>query len=102
MNRIERFKELNELFLNRCPVHKLRIEEWDQSESVPLSQSLGAFLTGKDWITASDQQDWYGILPLLCGSLIISFVALCIAVPLGVGAAIYTNQFSSPMEQEFD
>ena len=41
----------------------------------------------------------YGILPLLSGSLIISFVALCIAVPLGVGAAIYTNQFSKPLEQ---
>ena len=60
---------------------------------------MSSFLTGKDWITASDQQDWYGILPLLCGSLIISFVALCIAVPLGVGAAIYTNQISSPLEQ---
>ena len=98
-NRIERFKEFNELFFESIPDHKVRVQEWDQSEAVPLSQSLGAFLTGKDWITASDQQDWYGILPLLCGSLIISFVALCIAVPLGVGAAIYTNQFSSPMEQ---
>ena len=98
-NRIERFKELNKLFFESIPDHKVRVQEWDQSEAVPLSQSLGAFLTGKDWITASDQQDWYGILPLLCGSLIISFVALCIAVPLGVGAAIYTNQFSSPMEQ---
>jgi len=98
-NRIERFKELNELFFESISDHKVRVQEWDQSEAVPLSQSLGAFLTGKDWITASDQQDWYGILPLLCGSLIISFVALCIAVPLGVGAAIYTNQFSSPMEQ---
>ena len=87
------------MFFESIPDHKVRVQEWDQSEAVPLSQSLGAFLTGKDWITASDQQDWYGILPLLCGSLIISFVALCIAVPLGVGAAIYTNQFSSPMEQ---
>jgi phosphate transport system permease protein len=98
-NRIERFKELNVLFFESIPDHKVRVKGWDQSEAVPLSQSLGAFLTGKDWITASDQQDWYGILPLLCGSLIISFVALCIAVPLGVGAAIYTNQFSSPLEQ---
>lgn len=98
-NRVERFKELNELFFESISEHKIRVNEWDQSEEVPLSASLGAFLTGKDWVTASDQQDWYGILPLLCGSLIISFVALCIAVPLGVGAAIYTNQFSSPLEQ---
>ena len=99
-NRVERFKELNELFFESIPDHKIRVREWEQTEAVPLSKSLGAFLTGKDWITASDQQDWYGILPLLSGSLIISFVALCIAVPLGVGAAIYTNQFSSQMEQD--
>ena len=98
-NRMARFKELNELFFESIPKHKMLVKEWDQNKSVPLSQSLGAFLTGKDWITASDQQDWYGILPLLSGSLIISFVALCIAFPLGVGAAIYTNQFSSSLEQ---
>lgn len=100
-SRMERFKELNELFFASIPEHKTKVKEWDQSEAVPLSKSLGSFLTGKDWITASDQQDWYGILPLLSGSLIISFVALCIAVPLGVGAAIYTNQISSPIEQNF-
>lgn len=98
-NRLNRFKELNELFFESMPEHKKLVKAWDQSKEVPLSQSLGAFLTGKDWVTASDQQDWYGILPLLSGSLIISFVALCIAVPLGVGAAIYTNQFSKPLEQ---
>lgn len=98
-SRMERFKELNALFFTSIPEHKTQIKEWDQNEAVPLSKSLSSFLTGKDWITASDQQDWYGILPLLCGSLIISFVALCIAVPLGVGAAIYTNQISSPLEQ---
>ncbi|MDG1702000.1 MAG: phosphate ABC transporter permease subunit PstC [Opitutae bacterium] len=98
-SRMERFKELNALFFTSIPEHKTQIKEWDQNAAVPLSKSLSSFLTGKDWITASDQQDWYGILPLLCGSLIISFVALCIAVPLGVGAAIYTNQISSPLEQ---
>lgn len=97
--RMERFIELNTMFFESIPEYKERVKKWDQSEAVPLSKSLGSFLTGKDWITASDQQDWYGILPLLAGSLIISFVALCIAVPLGVGAAIYTNQISSPMEQ---
>ena len=97
--RMNRFKELNLSFFESFPEHKIRVSEWDQSKEIQLSQSLGSFLTGKDWVTASDQQDWYGILPLLSGSLIISFVALCIAVPLSVGAAIYTNQISSPLEQ---
>ena len=97
--RMGRFKELNLSFFESLPEHKVRVSEWDQSKEIKLSQSLGSFLTGKDWVTASDQQDWYGILPLLSGSLIISFVALCIAVPLSVGAAIYTNQISSQLEQ---
>lgn len=97
--RMGRFKELNLSFFESFPEHKIRVSEWDQSKEIQLSQSLGSFLTGKDWVTASDQQDWYGILPLLSGSLIISFVALCIAVPLSVGAAIYTNQISSQLEQ---
>ena len=97
--RMKRFKELNLSFFESFPEHKIRVSEWDQSKEIQLSQSLGSFLTGKDWVTASDQQDWYGILPLLSGSLIISFVALCIAVPLSVGAAIYTNQISSQLEQ---
>ena len=41
---------------------------------------------------ASFWQDWYGIIPLLVGSLMVSAVALALAVPLGVGAAIYVNQ----------
>ena len=97
--RMKRFKELNLSFFESISEHKIRVSEWDQSKEIQLSQSLGSFLTGKDWVTASDQQDWYGILPLLSGSLIISVVALCIAVPLSVGAAIYTNQISSPLEQ---
>src|SRR5690606_23119287 len=51
------------------------------------------------WLTASFWQDWYGILPLFVGSLMVSIVALVIAVPLGVGAAIYVNQIAGPREQ---
>ena len=53
------------------------------------------------WLTASSWQDYYGILPLLVGSMLISLVALAIAVPLGVGAGIYINQIATPWEQNF-
>lgn len=97
--RIERFGELNEQFLASLPKHKAKLAAWDQNEAIPPWRALVAFLTGKDWVTASDQQDWYGLLPLLSGSLLISLIALLFAVPFGVGAAIYVNQIAGPVER---
>ncbi|CAC9497745.1 Phosphate transport system permease protein PstC (TC 3.A.1.7.1) [uncultured Gammaproteobacteria bacterium] len=38
----------------------------------------------------------FGALPLFIGTLLISFVALVIAVPLGLMSAIYLSEYSSP------
>ncbi len=97
--RIERFKELNALYLSDISKHKEALTEWDQNASISVWWALGAFLTGKEWVTASDQQDWYGLLPLLSGSLLISAIALFFAIPFGVGAAIYVNQIAGPVER---
>lgn len=97
--RVERFRELNEQYLASLPEHKAKLGAWDQNEAIPIWRALVAFLTGKDWVTASDQQDWYGLLPLLSGSLLISLIALFFAVPFGVGAAIYVNQIAGPVER---
>ncbi|NQY32618.1 MAG: phosphate ABC transporter permease subunit PstC, partial [Coraliomargarita sp.] len=66
--RAQRFKELNEMYLGGMPEHKAKLADWDQNAPLSISKALGAFLTGRDWTTASDQQDWYGLLPLLSGS----------------------------------
>ncbi len=97
--RIETFKELNARYISQIPTHLKKIDAWDQKKPVSFWFAFGAFITGKDWITASDQQDWYGLLPLLTGSLLISSIALFFAIPLGVGAAIYTNQIAGPAER---
>lgn len=76
-----------------------QISQWRHDTRVPLSAAIRSFLTGKDWVTGGEWQDFYGILPLLVGSLMISMVALCLAIPAGVGAAIYINQFASGHEQ---
>ena len=76
------------------------LEKWDPHLPVNLSAAIRSFLTGKNWITGGEWQDFYGILPLLIGSLMIAAVALFIGIPAGVGAAIYTNQFASPREQK--
>ena len=97
--RIARFKELNERYFNEFDNHLEKLAIWDQAKSVSVWQALGAFIGGKDWVTASDQQDWYGLLPLLSGSLLISAIALFFAVPFGVGAAIYVNQIAGSIER---
>lgn len=99
--RIETFKELNSVFFSNIDKHLKKLATWDQNASVSLPKAISAFLTGKDWITASDQQDWYGLLPLLSGSLLISGIALLFAIPFGVGSAIYVNQIAGPTERNF-
>ena len=75
------------------------IGSWRHDTAVPLTAAIGSFLTGKDWVTGGEWQDFYGILPLAAGSLMISVVALIIAIPTGIGAAVYVNQFASAWEQ---
>ena len=48
-------------------------------------------LYSEKWVTNSSIQDWYGLISLMSGSLLVALVAMFFAVPLGVGAAIYVN-----------
>jgi phosphate transport system permease protein len=77
------------------------LRAWKWNEPISLWAAIRGFITGRDWITGGDWQDFYGILPLFTGSLIISIIALTLAIPLGVSAAIYTNQFAGPRQQRF-
>ena len=43
----------------------------------------------------------YSLLPLLVGTLKATFVAMLLAIPLGVGAAIYSSEFASRRVREF-
>lgn len=99
--RMDRFKELTHEYIAQFPECERQLEHWDYLKPVRLGRALTSFLFGREWLTASFWQDWYGILPLLVGSLMVSFVALLIAVPLGVGAAVYVNQISTPLEQRW-
>lgn len=50
--------------------------------------SLKDFLTGKNWYPISEPPV-FGALPLILGSLLVTAIAVAIAVPLGIGTAIY-------------
>jgi phosphate transport system permease protein len=96
---LERFGAEVRSYVAELPAIERRLETWDQSKPVAAGEAFRAFLFGRQWLTASFWQDWYGLLPLLTGSLLVAGVALTLAVPLGVGAAIYVNQFASVREQ---
>ncbi len=57
------------------------------------------FLTDTMW-TPLFSEPRYGILPLLCGTLLTTVVAMCVAGPLGLTAAIYLSEFASPPVRE--
>ncbi len=55
--------------------------------------SLKEFLTGTQW-TPLFEDAHYGILPLLAGTLVVTGVALIVAVPLGIIIALYLSEFA--------
>jgi phosphate transport system permease protein len=61
--------------------------------------SLVEFLTDTVW-TPLFANPRYGILPLLSGTLLSTLVALCVAGPLGLVAAVYLSEFATSRVRE--
>lgn len=57
--------------------------------------SIGEFLLGTTW-TPLFQNPQYGILPLVTGTLVTTAIAMCIALPLGLGSAVYLAEYATP------
>ncbi|HEX5661378.1 MAG TPA: phosphate ABC transporter permease subunit PstC [Polyangiales bacterium] len=55
--------------------------------------SLVEFFTGTEW-TPLFADAHFGILPLLCGTLLTSGIAIGVALPFGLLAAIYMSEFA--------
>ncbi len=81
------------------PDYQKQLEAWDPNQPLPWYEGILDFFGSTNWLSASSWQDYYGVLPLLYGSTLISIIALVIAVPLGVGAGVYVNQIATPWEQ---
>jgi phosphate transport system permease protein len=52
------------------------------------------FLFGGTWDPRISQQ--YGVWPLINGTLLITAIALLVAIPLGLGTAIYLSEYARP------
>lgn len=72
-------------------VATLLLESVNFFQQVPLLE----FLTDTRWTPLYEPRH-FGIWPLLNGTLLVTAIALLIAVPLGLGSAIYLSEFAPP------
>jgi phosphate transport system permease protein len=56
---------------------------------------VGEFLFGTKW-TPLFQPASFGVLPLVAGTLATSLIGMLVAIPLGLGAAIYLSEYARP------
>lgn len=99
--KMQKFKSATQKYLDGIPMVENRLSQWHEDTPVGWYESITKFIFGTRWITQSFWQDWYGMIPLFVGSLAVGLVAVIVAVPLGVGAAIYVNQVATKAEQNF-
>ena len=57
--------------------------------------SVREFVTGTEW-SPLFADGKFGVLPLVAGTLVVTFWATVVAVPLGLGAAIYLSEYARP------
>ncbi len=69
------------------------IAEHDPSHTIELAKkvSIVEFVTGTEW---QPQIGQFGIWPLLLSTLLTSLVGMLVAIPLGLGAAIYLSEYA--------
>ncbi|WP_136682889.1 phosphate ABC transporter permease subunit PstC [Falsirhodobacter xinxiangensis] len=60
-----------------------------------------SFFFGTTWSPVFHGNSQLGIIPLLWGTLYISFIALLVAVPIGLFAAIYLSEYASNRVRSF-
>src|SRR5699024_627677 len=56
--------------------------------------SLTDFFLGKKWLPTTSPAPLFGILPLVGGTLLVSLLAILIALPLGMGVSVYLSELA--------
>ncbi len=63
------------------------------SDIVCTSVSIKEFLTTTDWLPG---QLKFGVLPLVLSTFVTSLIAMMVAIPLGLSAAVYLSEYATP------
>lgn len=71
-------------------------------EAAPALKSINLidFLFSKSWIPTSQTEAKYGVGALIVGTLSVTLLAMAIAVPFGLGAAIFLSEFCGKKTRE--
>jgi phosphate transport system permease protein len=59
------------------------------------------FFAGREWSPAATPAPQFGWMPLLMGTLWVSFFAILIALPLGLGVAVYLSELAGEGTRRF-
>lgn len=70
------------------------------ADAEPPGFNVSEFITSPNWRPDSEIRPQYGILALLAGTLSVTVLSMLLAVPLGLGAAVYVSEFSGPRARE--
>jgi phosphate transport system permease protein len=62
--------------------------------------SVVDFFTGTEWAPLFEPAR-FGVLPLISGTLLVTTIASIVAMPLGLGAAIYLSEYAGPRTRGF-
>jgi len=58
-------------------------------------RSFWYFITGTEWSPGVDDSR-FGALPIFAGTFIITFIAMAVAIPIGLGSAIFMSEYANP------
>lgn len=58
-------------------------------------RSFWYFLTGTEWSPGVPDSK-FGALPIFAGTFMITFIAMAVALPIGLGSAIFMSEYASP------
>ena len=64
--------------------------------------TIGGFLTGTEWQPfGGAEQGSFGVLPLVAGTMLVTVIALIVAVPLGLASAAYLSEYAPGRVRRF-
>ncbi|MDO8454496.1 MAG: phosphate ABC transporter permease subunit PstC, partial [Sulfurimonas sp.] len=58
-------------------------------------KSFVYFFTGTEW-TPGVENSQFGALPIFAGTFMITAIAMAVALPIGLGSAIYMSEYATP------
>jgi phosphate transport system permease protein len=65
-------------------------------EAIPFFKDVGSdFFTQTEW-SPLFQDPEFGVRPLLVGTFLVTGIAIVVAIPIGLGSAIYLSEYASP------